>query len=318
MFYDRKIKYLELFEKGMKLQGAGFVKIEIRDGNVNMLIRVDKLKTVGNTCGKVMLIGKEKEGLLGELNLRAGQGSLEIIRLPYENLVAGIGYQDVEELVVVLQQEKELRCRLADRVIEMPEQKEGSKEEKTDDVPLPQPVTEVAIASLPMQRPELGENMEEKWKQETTKDKKEEFPQLALQMEREGNDVGIHREERQNVYSVASTKWQQLWNRFPHIIPFEDKREYLQIKPEDFVILTKDCYTLCGNSFLLHGYYNYEHLILVKELQEGKERYYVGVPGNFYVKEKQVAVLYGFESFEGKTEPAKSGDFGYYMISVEI
>ena len=274
MFYDRKIKYLELFEKGMKLQGAGFVKIEIRDGNVNMLIRVDKLKTVGNTCGKVMLIGKEKEGLLGELNLRTGQGSLEIIRLPYENLVAGIGYQDVEDLVVVLQQEKELRCRLADRVIEMPEQKEGSKEEKTDDVPLPQPVTEVAIASLPMQRPELGKNMEK--------------------------------------------KWQQLWNRFPHITPFEDQREYLQIKPEDFVILTKECYALCGNSFLLHGYYNYEHLILVKELQEGKERYYVGVPGNFYVKEKQVAVLYGFESFEGKTEPAKSGDFGYYMISVEI
>jgi hypothetical protein len=44
----------------------------------------------------------------------------------------------------------------------------------------------------------------------------------------------------------------------------------------------------------------------------------VGVPGNYYEKEKQVAVMFGFESFETKTEPAKEGDFGYYMIGVVI
>ena len=28
--------------------------------------------------------------------------------------------------------------------------------------------------------------------------------------------------------------------------------------------------------------------------------------------------MFGFESIECKTEPAGDGDFGYYMISVEI
>ena len=72
------------------------------------------------------------------------------------------------------------------------------------------------------------------------------------------------------------------------------------------------------NSFLLHGYYNYKHLILTKEMVRGQEQYYIGAPGNFYTKEKQVAILFGFESFEGKVEPAQNGDFGYYMIPVEI
>ena len=116
----------------------------------------------------------------------------------------------------------------------------------------------------------------------------------------------------------ATTKWQQLSDIYPHIRPFEDERDYLKIKPEDFVILAKKYYPLITNSFLKHGYYNYEHLILAREMRKDGEHFYIGVPGNFYDKEKQIAVLFGFESFEGKREPAKSGDFGYYMISVEI
>jgi len=42
------------------------------------------------------------------------------------------------------------------------------------------------------------------------------------------------------------------------------------------------------------------------------------VPGNFYEREKQVALMFGFESFECQKEPAQVGDFGYYMIPVEL
>ena len=47
-------------------------------------------------------------------------------------------------------------------------------------------------------------------------------------------------------------------------------------------------------------------------------KYYIGVPGNFYEREKQVARMFGFESFEGTREPAWEGDFGYYLIAVEL
>ena len=116
---------------------------------------------------------------------------------------------------------------------------------------------------------------------------------------------------------MKDTKWEQLSSIYPHIHPFRDAREFLSVGPEDFVVLRERCYQMTHNSFLLHGYYNYRHLLLLRQEAAGQAKYYIGVPGNFYEREKQVARMFGFESFEGAREPAWEGDFGYYLISVE-
>lgn len=131
-------------------------------------------------------------------------------------------------------------------------------------------------------------------------------------------DAPAVKEANPGTMAMCEDKWQQLQRIYPHINPFQDEREYLSLRPEDFVILSADAYRLVRNSFLLHGYYNYKHLILTSVSQRGAEQYYIGVPGNFYEKEKQVAIMYGFSSFECKHEPAEEGDFGYYMIRVSI
>lgn len=113
-------------------------------------------------------------------------------------------------------------------------------------------------------------------------------------------------------------KWRQLSAIYPHTAPFGDERNYLSLEPGDFVIFPSRYYKLVNNSFLLHGYHNYEHLILTRMEYRGEVRYYIGVPGNYYEKEKQVALMFGFESFECKREPAQPGDYGYYMMRVEL
>ena len=117
---------------------------------------------------------------------------------------------------------------------------------------------------------------------------------------------------------LSEDKWKQLADIYPHISPFHDDRDYLSIGPGDFVILPKKYYRLISNSFLLHGFYNYGHLILARTVKRGEEIFYLGVPGNFFEREKQVAIMFGFESFECKKEPAMDGDFGYFMIKVEL
>ena len=118
---------------------------------------------------------------------------------------------------------------------------------------------------------------------------------------------------------VCSTdKWEQLCTMYPEIHPFRDSREYLSIAPKDFVVLCKEYQKLVHNSFLLHGYYNYRHLILGRLRQKDAWQYYIGVPGNFYDREKMVAEMFGFEAFEGEKESASPGDYGYYMKRVEI
>lgn len=147
----------------------------------------------------------------------------------------------------------------------------------------------------------------------------EEFVNKVLQMKAQESVVQKEEAEAPPISNrLQENKWKQLTSIYPHIRPFRDERDYLSIGPGDFVILTEKYYSMANNSFLLHGYYNYKHLILSRLEKRGNIAYYVGVPGNFYEKEKQVALLFGFESFECAKEPALTGDYGYYMMKVEL
>ena len=113
-------------------------------------------------------------------------------------------------------------------------------------------------------------------------------------------------------------KWEQLWAIYPHIHPFSDEREYLSFGLSDLVVLPARYYRLVNNSFLLHGFYNFHHLILTRLNGRNGARYFIGVPGNLYQTEKDTAIMFGFENFECDREPAGKGDFGYYLIPVEL
>ena len=55
-----------------------------------------------------------------------------------------------------------------------------------------------------------------------------------------------------------------------------------KIMREDMKKLSQKNWYLANNSFLLHGYYNYRHLLLITD--EGKR--YLGVPGIYHRREK--------------------------------
>lgn len=84
------------------------------------------------------------------------------------------------------------------------------------------------------------------------------------------------------------------------------------------MVLGRQYQNLVQNSFLLHGYYNYGHCILAKIMEKEEECFYLGVPGVYYDREKQAALMFGFEGFEAGTERTSEGGFGYYMKQVEI
>ena len=113
-------------------------------------------------------------------------------------------------------------------------------------------------------------------------------------------------------------KWQQLCKEYPKVHPFPGKSTFLSIKPEDFIILQQEYQKLVHNSFLLHGFYNYGHMVLGKLVQEEEAPIYIGVPGVYYEREKQAARMFGFVGFESTKQPVQSGSYGYYMIEVKI
>lgn len=94
-----------------------------------------------------------------------------------------------------------------------------------------------------------------------------------------------------------------------------------KIQRSDIAQLPRRFWPLANNSFLLHGYHNYNHLMLIEE--EG--RTWLGVPGVYAPQEARAADLFGFSRFTRSCaafpeltddERNDSGDFGHWCRCV--
>ena len=94
-----------------------------------------------------------------------------------------------------------------------------------------------------------------------------------------------------------------------------------KIQRSDIARLPRRFWPLANNSFLLHGYHNYNHLMLIEE----GGRTWLGVPGIYAPQEARAADLFGFPrftrsfaSFPGLAaeERSDSSDFGHWCRCV--
>lgn len=113
----------------------------------------------------------------------------------------------------------------------------------------------------------------------------------------------------------------RFFKSFPRINPFEDNEitQCVKIEPKDIGLLPKELWGLSNNSFLLHGYYSYRHLIFAKMMDRYGARYIIGVPGTYHSKEKFIARMFGFDCFKpAKKRELRQGDFGYWYVAISI
>lgn len=99
-------------------------------------------------------------------------------------------------------------------------------------------------------------------------------------------------------------------------------RRYEKIQRQDLSRLPRREWRLANNSFLLHGFYNYHHLLYI----EDGDKTWIGVPGIYHEKEKAAANAFGFTEFQrladmeielSQEEKNTYDDFGYWCRQVE-
>lgn len=93
----------------------------------------------------------------------------------------------------------------------------------------------------------------------------------------------------------------------------------VRIHPRDIGKLDMRNWKLGVNSFLTHGFYTYQYLLLGKmRFDNGKECAIIGVPGVFSNRDKYLANMFGFETFiPVKKTGTKTGEFGYWIIEIQ-
>ena len=77
---------------------------------------------------------------------------------------------------------------------------------------------------------------------------------------------------------------------------------------------------LCNNSFVMHGFFNYQYLLLKTEKTGAEEKLSLGVPGVYERPEQMMAMMFGFSKFEPQDrdviEP-KEGTFGAWFMLLD-
>lgn len=130
----------------------------------------------------------------------------------------------------------------------------------------------------------------------------------------------LDRLERQE--SSYNDIWSRMQRRYAKVLAFEYDNgcEILSIKPQDIGLLPREIWVYGNNSFLLHGYYNYRHLILARlNNPKGNPRYLLGVPGHYFSNEKYMASMFGFPHFVlAKKQPQGDGRFGYWYTDIRL
>ena len=100
-----------------------------------------------------------------------------------------------------------------------------------------------------------------------------------------------------------------------------DRPSAKKIGRSDIALLPRKFWPLANNSFLLHGYHNYSHLMLIEE----GGRAWLGVPGIYSPQEARAADLFGFPRFTrsfaafpdlAEEERSDSSDFGHWCRCV--
>ena len=108
-------------------------------------------------------------------------------------------------------------------------------------------------------------------------------------------------------------------NRFVRMYPFDDGEmaECVRLEPKDIGLLPMSAWVLGNNSFVLHSYSSFRHLLFAKKLTREGCEYYLMVPGFYTYREKQLAQMFGFEMFKGsRRRGPKGGEFGYWYVKI--
>ncbi len=290
-YYRKFISYIDLYEYEEKTKNIGFVKCEIRDDIWKLKVNIRGLEITDTVMCEMKTVGAQE--YLDRFQIIKGHGQFES---EYEIAhLAGteISYANVCGLIFQLSSHKYGKCTWAQdnhtyHSVEGERAYIKAMEQKSSIEP-----------KKPIQEDHIGYKNEAGNKTD--------------------NMQGAFALPEYQLNSISGNKWMQLGRMYPAIHPFHEisKGEYISLKPKDFVILHEKYQTLVNNSFLLHGYFNYRHIILGKRTEGQQIKYYIGVPGTFHEREKMVAVMFGFEEFEG-VDSEERGAFGYYMKEVRI
>lgn len=328
----RFITYLYEYEQGQKIKNTGFIRVDERNGMVNLQVCVRNYIR-SHEKGKIYAFfwNNTLTGIvLGEVGIINGQGDVRLqfssdnvmdseycldemagvgIQFPNNGYVASCWNDDVMEMI------SNGRFETADM--------QKIKMEEMSEVVLAQN-QEISQAQEFQQAQELPQIHQPQQLQEL---KQLQEPQQLQELKRLQEPQQV-----QELPQAQELQQSQEACQLPEVVSYQ-KMELNEIRN-----LPSPNWYLCNNRFLVHGFFNYGYLVLKKTADTDGEKAYLGVPGFFEKPEMVMATLFGFPEFEAlpkavsaaqmgealtipdieKSQEPKDGTFGCWLVPLQV
>lgn len=311
---QRFITYIYRYENDEKMENTGFAKIDIRGNICRIEVHVHNI-TMEQPDTTVYLFARKAEIMygipVGSMSITRGSGDVRYSFDTKELSKFETTIKEMEGLWIPLQEncylasqwkegtiKKEL-FHIKEKTEENTEQNDTinqPKEQKKEAPPVMQPVKAEQPKEQKQEQPPL-QNMEEPQKESPQPIQATELP-LEDFFESKGWE-GV---------------FQKLRLKLDIFYPFEGEDiECVRMQLKDLRELPKKYWYIGNNSFLLHGFFNYRHIIFGELAEDETKKYFIGVPGVFQNQERIMATMFGFPEFRtAKTTEYKTGNFGYW------
>ena len=346
----RFIRYLYEYEENQKKRNVGFVKVE-QDGK-NTTISVHGkglcgksneniscyLIKMGFETGNAVLIpaGEIRIGMSScggcfcytEEMIKSDSGKSDQERgqtCKSADNICGIGLGNLDgPFYMTLWDEKMYGdFDITKAAVEVEKDKETKTEERGTEQQLPTEVENVERASeLPSEvEQEAAFYQEEHTEKENESANEEKAETQQAEEDKRETDSTDKAENRWETQKNEDGRIEAEFQENQEITAQKSQRQIMKIQRGEISILPRCEWRLANNNFLLHGYYNYRHLVLIDEGDKLK----LGVPGIYHEREARAAAAFGFPEFIAEAdvkvalEPQERNEnqqFGYWCRQV--
>lgn len=319
--YRRWISYVYGYSKGVKGHSAGYVKIECRNGQCKIYTNIKAPYFTADAL-KIFVFFRENEEMvlvgLGDGSMKKGQCEFTYETMDENIAGSNMRLEQLGGLVAIVDENKFFGTVWDDKEINL------NSARLFRDI---QPANTEAIWAQAEGMQEEEIQVERANMAQAESEEKESEVEVKEIKEEEATEKECEEKEAVVEYYVGQREEktdpiERIFARYPGMYPFEDDEivECVKLEPQDIGAFPMEKWVLANNSFLLHGYYTYRHLIFAKTRdEEEKNKYILGVPGLYRDRERFMAGMFGFDNFKGVRGSERDyGEFGYWYMCLDL
>lgn len=342
MDYQRLVSYIYSYPEGVKGRNVGFAKALVHQGQFKLSISLRGVKTDSpEMFGIYMMVtdGGYRLIKLGECLVKVGQMEYSGVFNPDNINETGYGFKDICGLAVA-REDARYDCMMsmwkdedvtpdmlvfsgmdAKKQVEagiVIKERMRQSEEKERGQQMSESVLAESLRSEPVS-PELAESQTgvtaESVSDTATEDIKAAGAAAKIPAETQHLQQKAHRAD-----ATQTDPFEKLFVRADYIDAFDDDYFYdcIEVSPEKLKCLNQNEIDIAGNSFLLHGYYNFRHILFGRVRDNlDNTKYFIGVPGMYCNRERYMASMFGFNNFKKSHRSDYANPyFGYWYQEI--